>query len=560
MKSKGYFSNIYRTKNKRFSKIAITVAIIALVFIPTIIFIFGGLLRSNISKELYMKVSLYSEETLLYEEEGNTNDVAFNSLVAIFDSIISSKTEGVIPPEAISNRTPLRAQITQKDTSDEYTCYFSTDDAVNYIVDSSGQAYEIDSDSAMNFIASPYSYMLYKTAIPPALYTTAGELISPTSIDWNYKNIYGNLLESPYSTISQSALEYNMSGVLGLLFDSEPDSVSVSIKKDGENWTKWRGGSYKELSNIDVETGTLLKFEVTALWNENKNRDFYGTAIYEFDIIVRDSAEFFVDKTLVSTGDFVVISCKNILDAKNLSFSSSPNIGYTPKFYTKGETVYAIIPFGSDLKPNKYSLNLSYAAISKTIDIELIPSQSPPPVYNVSTSNDSLILEYEASQKTLEQILQSTYQTSTSYIFCKEAFLDYTSDSASVSFNYGSDFYSIKSKTNITLYGTIYSLADTGGAPVTALNTGKVVAIGSTKFLGNYVIIDHGMGIRTVYGHLGSIYVDIGDIVLKNESLGRTGQLNKNMSDDVLIMCYIDLVPIDYTNLAGKSLAPFSEN
>ena len=45
------------------------------------------------------------------------------------------------------------------------------------------------------------------------------------------------------------------------------------------------------------------------------------------------------------------------------------------------------------------------------------------------------------------------------------------------------------------------------------------------------------MGIRTVYGHLGAVYVDTGDIVLKGESIGRTGQLNKDMSDNVLIMC-----------------------
>ena len=68
------------------------------------------------------------------------------------------------------------------------------------------------------------------------------------------------------------------------------------------------------------------------------------------------------------------------------------------------------------------------------------------------------------------------------------------------------------------------------------------------------------MGIRTVYGHLGAIYVDIGDVLIKDEILGRTGKLNKNMSEDVLIMCYIDLVPIDYTRLAGKALTPFSES
>lgn len=560
MKSKGYFSNIYRTKNKHFSKIAITVAIIALVFIPTIISVFSGLLRSNMSRELYMKISLYSEDTLLYEEEGDTNDVAFNSLVSIFDSILANKKESFISAASLAGRTPLRAVITQKNTTTEYICYFSTDTFTNYIVDSSGKAYEVDSDSAMNFIASQYSYLLYTTAMPPSLYTTAGEAISPISIDWNYKNIYGNLLASPYSTITQTSTEYNMSGVLGLAFDVEPDRVSVNIKQDGNDWEKWDGGSYKELSNIDVETGTSLQFKVTAFWNQDTNSDFYGSAIYEFDIIVRDSAEFFADKTLVSAGDFVVIYCENILDVKNLKFSSSPDIGYSPKFYTIGETVYAIIPFGSNLKTDKYSLNFSYAAISKTIDVEFTAPDQTTSKYNVSSSSDSLLVEYKSYQKSLENIIRNTYQNSTYHIFCKSAFADYTSVSANLSFGYGSQFYSKKSETIITLDGNIYSFSSIGGTPVTALNTGKVVDVGSSNFLGNYVIIDHGMGIRTVYGHLGAIYVDIGDVLIKDEILGRTGKLNKNMSEDVLIMCYIDLVPIDYTRLAGKALTPFSES
>lgn len=559
MKNKGYFGNIYSAKNKHFSKIAITVSIIALVLIPTIISVFVGLWHSNISRELYMKVSLYSEDTLLYEEDGDTNDVAFNSLVDIFDSILTNKKETIISGASISNRTPLRAVITQKNTVSEYKCYFSTDGIANYIIDESGKVYEVDSDSAMNFIASPYSYLLYKTAMPPELYTTAGETVSPTSIDWNYKNIYGNTFESPYSTITKDSLKYNMSGILGLSFEIEPDRSSVKIKKDGNAWDKWDGGSHNTLSEINVETGTSLQFEVTAFWNEKENRSFYGTAVYEFDVIVRDSAEFFIDKTSVSTGDFVIVSCKNILDEKKLSFTSSPDIGYSPKFYTDKETVYAIIPFGNDMSYNTYSLTFSYAAISKTIDVELTPPLEAPSVYTINPANYSLMLEYEESEKLLKGILQNTYQRSTNHIFCKEDFVDYTSDSAAVLFGYGSIFNSKRSDTTITLNGAIYSLSSQGGAPVRSLNTGKVVDVGNSKFLGNYVIIDHGMGIRTLYGHLSAIYVDIGDYVLSSESIGRCGKLNKYMSDGVLIMCYVDLVPIDYTRLAGKTLAPFSK-
>ena len=40
---------------------------------------------------------------------------------------------------------------------------------------------------------------------------------------------------------------------------------------------------------------------------------------------------------------------------------------------------------------------------------------------------------------------------------------------------------------------------------------------------GNCVIVDHGMGIASLYGHLSSIDVKVGDLVAKGQTLGRSG-------------------------------------
>jgi murein DD-endopeptidase MepM/ murein hydrolase activator NlpD len=68
-----------------------------------------------------------------------------------------------------------------------------------------------------------------------------------------------------------------------------------------------------------------------------------------------------------------------------------------------------------------------------------------------------------------------------------------------------------------------YDLATTAGAPITAANSGRVLHAGELGIYGNCVIVDHGMGLVTLYGHLSSIEVGEGDAVARGAVLGRSG-------------------------------------
>ena len=52
-----------------------------------------------------------------------------------------------------------------------------------------------------------------------------------------------------------------------------------------------------------------------------------------------------------------------------------------------------------------------------------------------------------------------------------------------------------------------FDLASTAGAPVHAANRGRVVHAGWLGIYGNCVILDHGMGLQSLYAHLSSIEV-----------------------------------------------------
>lgn len=62
------------------------------------------------------------------------------------------------------------------------------------------------------------------------------------------------------------------------------------------------------------------------------------------------------------------------------------------------------------------------------------------------------------------------------------------------------------------------------GKPVYATRSGKVItAVTSDKGYGIYVIIDHGDGYSSLYGHMSARYVSAGDTVNKGDMIGRVG-------------------------------------
>jgi hypothetical protein len=68
-----------------------------------------------------------------------------------------------------------------------------------------------------------------------------------------------------------------------------------------------------------------------------------------------------------------------------------------------------------------------------------------------------------------------------------------------------------------------YDLASTAGAPIEASNRGRVLYAGELGIYGNCVLLDHGLGLVSLYAHLSQIDVAEGDLVEKNGFLGRSG-------------------------------------
>ena len=60
------------------------------------------------------------------------------------------------------------------------------------------------------------------------------------------------------------------------------------------------------------------------------------------------------------------------------------------------------------------------------------------------------------------------------------------------------------------------------GTP-TAANAGTVVFAGNLGIYGNTVVIDHGLGLQSLYAHLSSMNVAAGETVARGVEIGRSG-------------------------------------
>lgn len=90
-----------------------------------------------------------------------------------------------------------------------------------------------------------------------------------------------------------------------------------------------------------------------------------------------------------------------------------------------------------------------------------------------------------------------------------------------------------------------YDIASLKNAVVPAANTGRVVFTGPLGIYGNAVILDHGLGLFSLYGHLSEIAVAEGAQVDRGSAIGKTGETGLAGGDHLHFSTMIHGVHVD---------------
>jgi murein DD-endopeptidase MepM/ murein hydrolase activator NlpD len=90
-----------------------------------------------------------------------------------------------------------------------------------------------------------------------------------------------------------------------------------------------------------------------------------------------------------------------------------------------------------------------------------------------------------------------------------------------------------------------FDLATLSQAPVPAANRGVVIYANDLGIYGNTVVLDHGLGVQSLYGHMSVIDAKEGDTVEKGQTLGRTGSTGLAGGDHLHFTMLVDGVMVN---------------
>ncbi len=186
-------------------------------------------------------------------------------------------------------------------------------------------------------------------------------------------------------------------------------------------------------------------------------------------------------------------------------------------------------------KYTAHELKLDDRFIQKVVG-ELDPSGTGDPVERFVKINSEM---RKANNKTLSDLAAKTAD----HFLWSQPFLRQASKTEAHFADNRSYFYNGKKIDQQTHLG--YDLASTQNVGVVASNDGRVVYAAPLGIYGNCVVVDHGLGLQTIYGHMSRIDVKEGDEVKRGQVMGLSGMTGMAGGDHIHFSMQLDGVQID---------------
>ncbi len=196
--------------------------------------------------------------------------------------------------------------------------------------------------------------------------------------------------------------------------------------------------------------------------------------------------------------------------------------------------------------------NVKYKKSTIPISDEFIQNKVTPLLNDVGarqgSPKDIFVKVNKALRKENEDKIKAITEKETASMLWKDAFVQLTNSKVEANFA-DARTYVYKNETIDHAYHLGYDLSVTKHYPAEAANSGVVAFVGDLGIYGNTVIIDHGLGLFTLYSHLSSIDVKTGDPIKQQQVIGKTGETGLAAGDHLHYGVYLHglaILPVEW--------------
>lgn len=503
---------------------------VIVMLIPSVVAIVNYNLTKNasVTKQSITEMKLTDLEGTEYAFERSQDELDKTkpeSNPILFFSALNDSAKEENLPEPLRGTEYFKAAFTSYGREVVYKYYFTPSADQCYFIDDEERCFKIEKEYASAFLASEYGMSLFDDAELPVLTLSNGDRIEPAAMSWKYligEGVYGDY---KHEATEIDKTGHTISGAIELEFSNQPDSIMVTVNRDGE---EIYNGTYDDIGRVEIEVGSEIAVTATATWAETDLRGYSGNATYSFNAVYLDKPVFYLGSTTVEVGDFVVLTAKNVADPTSISFASEPALDYTPVFFKDGVYYRALIPMSIYAEhPDSYKFTVAADGITQDINLSITQRTFK------NASSSETIGDFKTQLATI-------YATQTATKYFDGIFTDPVVDkTAKVGFG--------RKRPNgngDTVIHEGYDYTARDGGTVSAINNGVVIYTGDVEGCGKIVVVDHGFGLMTTYVYMSSITVKVGDEVKTDQQIGTCGY-SKYLHLEVTVFGHpVDLDPL----------------
>ena len=469
--------------------------------------------------------------------------------VRFYSELIGSATP-ITEDYERSEQTPFTVRIHNgEEAAKEYVfypdvannrCQFVSDDGKYFLV--------ADRDIAPLFERAEFSAANVLAIAPKCFVTSAGGAVftlNAVSGTWNFLSAGGEKAsrELMQTEPSDVVRVYATAGMLSFEGEYAPDSTEAVLTRDG---TEIFRGAFENLVSQDIisDHDTYYDLTINAVWNEKPDAKVsFGNVTYTTRLLYDVPATYTVAwKGKVSVADFATVMIGDYNEGDTLQtvcdypvpdtirvYDYAPDhckVAFIPITYTTGKAG----TYGLTLKTNDGNV--------QTVDLIISETKNHPSAAEqlLLVTDEALRVCYtEAALNELNETMAAKTAASENAILFDGGWL-YPDGNASYQGAAGYGEYGTVRTVDGGVRIMDHYFADdipmSEGSDVFAPNGGKVVFAGELGMTGKTVIIDHGMSILSVVGHLSEITVGEGETVTKGGTIGKSGSTGFSVKVD----------------------------